>query len=156
MGVAQWKPLQQTFHVKPPKEEIIQAHMEELNLPRDQVLVFLAERAGEYWINDLYQVQVTRHGPEHHGLVQLNIRRRDGKPIFRDWRHFQQIKNELLGNECEAVEIYPAESRLTDTSNKYHLWGYPDPRFRFPMGFQERDVRDDDGTKVPGLRQRKM
>src|SRR5262245_12970239 len=64
------------------------------------------EAKCQYWINDIYQVAV-------HVLndtwVQLNIRRRDGKPIFRDWRHFQQIKNELVGEECEAMELYPAE-----------------------------------------------
>ena len=85
-------------------------------------------------------------------MVHLNIRRVDGYP-GRDWRHFQAIKNQLVGRECEAVELYPAESRLTDTSNKYHLFCVADPTFRFPFGFETRDVQYGDETEG-GLRQR--
>ena len=105
-----------------------------------------------YWVNDLYQVSRTIHDD---GLIHLCIRRRDGRPIFRDWRHFQRIKNELVGPECEGVELYPAESRLTDTSNKFHIRCVPDPAFRFPFGFTERDVADVGGVS-PGLRQRRF
>jgi hypothetical protein len=86
----------------------------------------------------------------------LNIRRRDGKPIFRDWRHFQWIKNELVGEECEGLELYPAESRLNDTSNKYHLFVFADPTYRIPFGMQDRDVIERDDAKKPGHRQRRM
>lgn len=110
------------------------------------------ERITTIWINDTYQVQ-RREMPG--GMIHLNIRRRDGGPILRDWRHFQQIKNELIGEECEAVELYPAESRLVDTSNKYHLWGYADPKWRFPIGMKERDVDYADGS-TPGTRQRPL
>jgi hypothetical protein len=118
------------------------------------------EAATEYWINDIYQVAVHRYPadtfPVGQPMVQLNIRRRDGRPILRDWRHFQRIKNELLGPECEAVEIYPAESRMVDTSNKYHLWAFPDPEMRVPFGWFERNVLDDDGATQPGFKQRKL
>lgn len=69
----------------------------------------------------------------------LSIRRND-RGTARDWRHFQRIKNEIIGPEHEAVELYPAESRLTDTSNQYHLWVLQDPKMRFPFGFTERCV----------------
>jgi hypothetical protein len=114
----------------------------------------------EYWVNDLYQVAKRRVLPEHpwnhtgNNMIHLNIRRRDGKPIFRDWRHFQWIKNQLIGEECEALEIYPAESRLHDTSNKYHLWGFADPEIRCPFGMLGRDVVDDSNGTRPGTRQR--
>jgi hypothetical protein len=35
-----------------------------------------------------------------------------------DWRDLQRIKNQLVGPECEAVELYPAESRKVDTANQ--------------------------------------
>jgi len=89
-------------------------------------------------------------------MVHLNIRRRDGGPIMRDWRHFQQIKNELVGEECEAIELYPAESRKVDTTNKYHLYAVTDPTFRFPVGFDERDVEYEQLSDKPGLRQRPL
>lgn len=108
-----------------------------------------------FWINDLYHVarRVFPGSP----LVQLNIRRCDGRPILRDWRHFQQIKNQLVGQECEGVELYPAESRRVDISNKYHIWCHTDPKFRFPFGFDYRRVEDSEAmrNKVPGIRQRK-
>jgi len=107
----------------------------------------------EYWCNDLYQVQVRYH--DNRGLLHLNIRRRDGS-LMRDWRHLPEIKNQLLGEECEAVELYPAESRKVDTSNKFHLWGYRDPRWRFPLGFDDRDVNYDQIGTAPGLKQRPL
>jgi hypothetical protein len=34
----------------------------------------------------------------------------------------QEIKNLVCGPEWEAVEIFPAESRLKDPSNARYLW----------------------------------
>lgn len=128
--------------------------MRELQCSREEAIRIMdAEDARtELWINDLYQVQV-RHLDDL--MVHLNVRRRDGGPILRDWRHFQQIKNELVGPECEAIELYPAESRLVDTSNKYHLYAVKDPTFRFPVGFTERQVSYESG-QTPGTRQRPL
>lgn len=73
--------------------------------------------ADEVWGNNLYTVHV-RRGER---MVHLSIHRHD-RAAARDWRHFQRIKNEIVGPEYEAVEIYPNEARLVDTSNQYHLW----------------------------------
>ena len=73
---------------------------------------------------------VERNGP----LIHMCIRRHDEQPC-KDWRDHQQIKSELIGPECEAVELFPAESRLIDTTNEYHLWVNPSPSYRFPFGF---------------------
>jgi len=136
------------------REELITVTMQQYKIDRAAANKLLDDYdAGcTYWINDIYQVQRREFGD---GLVSLNIRRRDGDVIFRDWRHFQKIKNELIGPECEAMELYPAESRLVDSTNKYHLFGVLDPTFRFPFGFQERDViTTNDNPDVPALRQR--
>jgi hypothetical protein len=61
----------------------------------------------------------------HAGALHLSIRHNDRRPV-RDWRQFQRIKNELAGEEREAIEIYPAESRLVDEANSYHLWVLPE------------------------------
>jgi hypothetical protein len=90
---------------------------------------------GQFFINDKYQVIRNIHGP----IVHLSIKRLD-KSHEHDWRDYQQIKNELMGPEYEAVEIYPAESRLVDCANQFHLWGFNDPLFRFPFGFKDRMV----------------
>lgn len=146
-----WRKMRRANVLKPASEELIAETMREYDLTREEALALLdAEtKKVEFWVNDIYQVEVRQHGR----VWQLNVRRRDGRVILRDWRHFQQIKNDIVGPECEAMELYPAESRKVDTSNKYHLWAVADPAYRFPIGFQDRDVRYDD-SKTPGMRQR--
>lgn len=149
-----WKPLVKATCMKAAPPELVAEVMRTWGVDEAEAIRRLDEDAArcEFWVNDLYQVEVRRHEGK---LVQLNIRRRDGGPILRDWRHFQQIKNELVGEECEAIELYPAESRKVDTSNKFHLWAIADPTFRFPIGFKTRDVQYED-SKVPGMRQRPL
>jgi len=84
----------------------------------------------EIYSNETYQVIVEKNGP----LIHMCIRRHDGQPC-KDWKDHQQIKTELIGPEYEAVELFPAESRLIDVRNEYHLWVHPSPKYRFPFGF---------------------
>jgi hypothetical protein len=79
------------------------------------------------WKNRFYVVVKTILEPEigEASGLHLSIRHNERKAI-RDWRHFQRIKNELAGSEREAVEIFPPESQLVDTSNQYHLWVLPE------------------------------
>lgn len=58
-------------------------------------------------------------------------------------RELPAIKNELVGPENEGVELYPAESRLMDSANQYHLWVLTDPEKRFPFGFTSRVVTEE-------------
>jgi len=89
------------------------------------------------------------------GWVLLTIRHNDRRAI-RDWRMFQQIKNELVGEEREAIELYPAESRLVDEANSYHLWVAPTNQ-PLPVGFNSgRIVGDADQAKAIGARQRRI
>jgi hypothetical protein len=149
-----WRPLVRSFVNHTPRA-VIEATAQRYGLSLEDAKRRLDEEdvSTEVWVNDLYQIE-RRVLDAERKLVHLNIRRRDGAPCIRDWRHFQQIKNELLGPECEAVELYPAESRKVDTSNKYHLYGVADPSFRFPLGWQEREVIEDEDRSAPGLRQR--
>jgi len=62
--------------------------------------------------------------------------------------HFQQIKNEIIGPEYEATELYPAESRLVDSSEEYHLWVRTSPYHRFPVGFGRRFVLSDPASRA--------
>ena len=85
--------------------------------------------------NDVYHVEV-KHAPP---FIHLDIRRRDGKTC-NEWQDFQRIKNELVGPEHEALQLFPAESRLVDTGNEYHLWVCSDTHSRFQFGFKDRFV----------------
>lgn len=56
----------------------------------------------------------------------------------------------------EGIETYLAESRLPDTSNKYHLWAFTEPNYRIPLGIQGRDVVDTKAGLQPRYRQRRL
>jgi hypothetical protein len=111
--------------------------------PYEEVLQQLQRvRTEEVWMNETYQVNVRRG--DVGDLVHLSIKRRDKQPVT-DWRDKQAMKNQLVGPECEGIELYPAESRLVDGANQYHLWCSSDPAFRFPVGWDTRHVSDGSG-----------
>lgn len=111
------------------------------------------------WRNEIYEVwayELGDGGGMHPPMVWLSIKRHDREPL-RDWRELQRIKNELVGRECEAVELFPAESRLVDTSNQFHLWCLTNKRDRFPFGYQARAVvLPGDSEVLVGSKQREF
>jgi hypothetical protein len=100
------------------------------------------------FVNSRYSVVVV---PLPGGWTWLSIQRRDGSPVRR-WRDLQRIKNELAGPEREAVEVFPAESRLHDPCNAYDLWVCPAGQ-RVPFGWNYRDVLNVEQAAARGLRQ---
>ena len=85
----------------------------------------------ENWRNDLYKCAVMPVTTD--GITELAITRLDREAIH-DWRDIQRIKNDVMGAEREAVELYPSESRLVDTSNTYWLYVLPEgAQFSFGM-----------------------
>lgn len=138
-----WTP----FGMMEVSEEQIQETAKAHNLPEGYVRGVME---GEVWVNNKYQVLLRRLPPPipHFApVIWLSIKRRDKMPA-RDWRDFQRIKNELVGPEYEAIELYPAESRLMDTSNQYHLYVIDDPTYRFPFGVHERLVQEHPGGRA--------
>jgi hypothetical protein len=89
--------------------------------------------------NNLYHVEIADSRDIAPGFIHLAISRRDGGTC-NEWADLQQIKNEIVGPEHEAMELFPAESRLVNASNEYHLWVHSDPGFRFPIGWSQRVV----------------
>jgi hypothetical protein len=152
-----WKPL---IRLQPHemflRKEVVQHAMEYYKLDEAEARKLLDDEHAKcaYYVNDLYQVEVTPMSSDELFACQINIRRRDGG-MYKDWRHFQQIKNETVGPEREAVEVYPAESRKVDTCNKWHLWVLPEGQC-VPTSWSERDVQYDENRNVPGLRQRAL
>jgi hypothetical protein len=90
----------------------------------------------EMWENDVYAAALRRRAD---GLECITVNRHDLGAV-RDWRHLQQIKNEMCGAEREGCEVFPAESRLMDWANQAHIWVLPEGE-RFPFGVEHRDVR---------------
>ena len=109
----------------------------------------------EQWANDLYVVNLRRmpaQNPTMPEAIHLSIRNQD-RSTRHDWRDFQRIKNQLAGPEWEAMEIYPAESRLVDMANQYHLFCF---QFELGVGFQKRLVGNQAQADIvaPGAKQR--
>jgi len=143
-----WMPLELATAIpKTPEQmdKLVESIRSQVNgWPEDRIrrAINHAASEGEIWKNDVYQVHMVRRprtGPDDTDIVHLSIRRIDRAPC-RDWRDFQRIKNQLVGPECEAIELYPAESRVVDTANQFHLWCIDDPWARWPVGFDEGRV----------------
>lgn len=136
-----WSPMMQATHVT--------------NRTTGERLEVGATGEDEVWANNLYTVHVRREAR----FVHLSIHRYDKEPA-RDWRHFQRIKNEIVGPEFEAVELYPAESRMVDQANQYHLWVLLDETggaTQLEIGFHQGRVvatPEEIAEVSPGARQR--
>lgn len=115
--------------------------------PEQAKAQFEEAKKDTIYLNSRYQVNVRQNQvPEsligmQPRIIHLSIKRLD-KGTFIPWRDKQRIKNEILGPEIEAVELFPAESRLVDTANQYHLWCIAEPGYKFPFGFTERFVTE--------------
>lgn len=118
------------------------AKMIALGMTRDAAVQMLEETYQQTILKSSeYQVAIRKFENPSLGatMVHMSVKRIDKQPIH-DWRALQAVKNVVLGEECEAIEIYPAESRLVDGANQYHLWGFDDPEARIPIGFDTRLV----------------
>lgn len=107
-------------------------------------IAYLEEHDIRIYRNSIYQVEIeiVELPPPFGRSFYLSIKTLDKQPRH-DWREMQRIKNELVGEEVEAVELYPAESRLVDTANQFHMFCFPKLQFpdkRLPFGYQERLV----------------
>ena len=80
--------------------------------------------SDETWGNDRYPVSVHLLDGDRDGFVELAVHNHNRTPHV-PWRHLQQIKNEVLGPDREAVQLFPAEDRLVATANEYWLYVYP-------------------------------
>jgi len=112
-----------------------------------------AEQPIQIMVNNLYQVSIfdaTHPKGDWPDMWHLSIKRLDREPV-KDWRDMQLIKNSIIGPEHEGIELYPAEMRLVDTSNQYHMFVLKDKTAYFPFGFADRMI--DDGSAC-GTKQR--
>jgi hypothetical protein len=139
-----WQPMERAVPIPFLPEQVakMREHAVELGHTAADVDRVVAEgTSAEVWRDDEGAVRM------------LSIRRVDRKAI-RDWRHLQRIKNDVAGPEVEAIELFPAESRLVDTANQYWLWVLP-PAEHVPVGFEQGRVvsENNDGPwqQRPGL-----
>tara|TARA_R100000742_G_C4274858_1_gene95029 strand:+ start:525 stop:1052 length:528 start_codon:yes stop_codon:yes gene_type:complete len=71
------------------------------------------------YVNDLYYVFVN----EEKDWIHLSIKTHEKSvDSIITWQHKQWIKNDICGVEAEGVELFPAESRMVNSANQYHIW----------------------------------
>jgi hypothetical protein len=116
-------------------------------MSHEQIMGALREEneGSSLMVNSRYQVMMRPMDD----VMYLSIKRLDQQPI-RAWRDLQRIKNELVGPECEGLELYPAESRLLDGANQYHLFVLRDPEMRIPFGHNNGRIVSDNADVGEG------
>ena len=72
-----------------------------------------------YIVNDIYRVYIAQTKQYTH----IRIRRLDDEPIS-SFSDFQEIKNHFLGEEIEAIQVFPKVSNYVNNSNTYHLFSW--------------------------------
>jgi hypothetical protein len=70
-------------------------------------------------VNDFYRVLIAKTDK----YIHLRIRRIDDKPIT-SFQDMQDIKNEFIGKERAAIQVYPKESDYINNTNSYHLFSW--------------------------------
>lgn len=107
----------------------------------------------DHWVRgpkkENVEALMTKHAEQHRtreNMMHLSIHRHDRRRL-RDWRHLQQMKNEIAGEDRWAVEVFPTESKLVDTSNEYHLWVLPEGE-PLPWAFQQGVVTNDEQVET--------
>jgi hypothetical protein len=85
--------------------------------------------AGERWrtecfTNNRYSVQISDAVTPWGLVTHLWIRRHDASTVHA-WADLQRIKDEVVGSERVAVQVFPARDKLVDAADMYHLWVLP-------------------------------
>lgn len=88
------------------------------------------------YLNNRYSVQISALVAGGQEMLHLRVRRHDGA-MPRSWADLQRIKDELVGAERVAVQVFPAASELVDEANLAHLWVFPEG-YRLPFGLHSR------------------
>jgi hypothetical protein len=154
----EWTDFQKsTYHEDQLKS--LRKNLKEQGMPEDEIDWQIDRLKNQtIYLNNHYQVAVDevepKEGTNFPPIIHLSIKRRDKRQLSQrsHWRDLQRIKNELVGEEHEAVEMYPADSRKVDTSNQYHPWVIDNEEFQFPWGFHDRMVIEGGESKI-GARQ---
>lgn len=100
------------------------------SLPDDELWVEVA------FVNNRYSVLRSDIATDIGLIIHLWIRRLDGE-IPSSWADLQAIKDQLIGEERVAVQVYPKASELVDSANMAHLWVYPEG-YAMPFGLRRK------------------
>jgi hypothetical protein len=151
-----WTPFERLSIEGPTTEDDIRHMMALGRFSWEDALRALDEvRRREIFANSQYKV-IRNKVPataECTALIHFWIYRIDGRPVGSErYDDFMRIRDELVGPDHEAVEIYPRRSNEVNTGHAYHLWVLADAEHRFPLGCRYgRDVSEADKKAAPPL-----
>lgn len=57
--------------------------------------------------------------------IHIRIHRDDSGTVFH-WMDIQEIKNQLLGENKIAIQVYPRSDQLVNNGNTCHIWSWDD------------------------------
>lgn len=80
--------------------------------------------------NEIYSIAV---GDDFAPWKHLSWKRHD-KAAVRYWSHVLAMKDQIVGRDVEALELFPSEARLVDTANQFHLFACPPAEWQIPFG----------------------
>lgn len=139
-----WQPFQKSRSEV--NRDVLRDHLKNAGMPHDKAALDEAQRIAdqeaqpfELWHNNLYVVLLTHFICKDldSEMVYMSIRRQDRRPIAK-WGDVQRIKNELVGVECEGVQMFPAETEKVDACNQYHLYVFTDPTMGLPFNLMRK------------------
>jgi hypothetical protein len=81
-------------------------------------------------------------------IIHLIIAGLGGRKL--DYHEIQRVKNELVHEESDAVELYPGKAREMDMPQT-HLWCLP-PGYTMPLGLVKARPADPNAELIPGSR----
>lgn len=94
--------------------------------PRTQLIMReMSIPAEKVYVNGLFVVQVYPYPCEWGDVRRVMIRWNDARPDH-DWTLFQNIKNDIFGEERVALEVFPTESNKQDVANMYWMFVMPE------------------------------
>lgn len=103
------------------KKELKSAAFDEfkpIEIPQGKKIPNMGRFVG-FYRNSIYSVQKYMKNDAY----LIGIRRHDGKPSC-PWKHKLAIKNQFIGENIYAIEIFPPNEKLVDQANIYWLWGH--------------------------------
>lgn len=69
-------------------------------------------------------------------IRHLAIKTRQDVALYKFYS-LMDIKNQICGEECAAVQVYPKQSEIMDAANLSHLFVFPE-KFKLPLTLQRK------------------
>lgn len=80
---------------------------------------------NDFWIVQMYEFDCAIGRLQHLMIRSVDFPRGPGSGHEPSWQDLQRIKNELCGQDAEAVHVHPRQADVMDQADMYHLFVLP-------------------------------